>query len=190
MYLQVKKLVVEAKLPAKNNNDDIGLDICCVADDNFYTVVEGNQYSVKEQLYGIELLKDDNHYDCLKTHPCDNYNISVGDKIYFFHPHTAHIFKTGIACQTEPGWAALLWDRSGMGAVKHIHRFAGVIDTATYRGEWLVALMNFDNEPHIIKAGDKIVQAIIQKVEDCRVIEVAELSDTERGTKGFGSSGS
>jgi len=97
------------------------------------------------------------------------------------------IISTGISTEIPEGYCALIWDRSSMGS-KGFHRFAGVID-CSYRGEWKVILCNFSQTNHEIKSGDKIAQAIIQKVEDVLFIEVDELSDTERGKKGFGSSG-
>src|SRR3989344_3497647 len=102
-------------------------------------------------------------------------------------PSERHMFGTGIAVAIPEGYVALLWDRSGLGS-KGIHRFAGVIDSG-YRGEWKVILFNSTNEPFEIKAGDKIIQCIIQKFEPAEITEVAELDDTDRGAAGFGSSG-
>ena len=58
-----------------------------------------------------------------------------------------------------------------------------------YRGEWKVILFNHSNNDYKINKGDKIAQAIIQKVEDVSFLDVDSLSDSERGEKGFGSSG-
>lgn len=109
------------------------------------------------------------------------------NETYTLQPGERHMFTTGIACSIPNGCVALLWDRSGLGS-KGIHRFAGVID-AGYRGEWKVILCNLTAEPFEIKAGDKIVQAIIQKFEPTEITEVASLEESERGEKGFGSSG-
>ena len=103
-------------------------------------------------------------------------------------PGESHIFHTGISSAIPYGYAALLWDRSGMGAKKNIHRLAGVIDS-TYRGEWMVSLINLSKESHIINAGDKIIQFIVQKEIFIKPEWVDELDETERGAKGFGSSG-
>lgn len=97
------------------------------------------------------------------------------------------IVPTGITVEFRPGFAALIWDRSGMGA-KGIHRFAGVID-ADYRGPWGVVLYNSTNKPFEIKAGDRIAQVLFQEVKCLPVKEVSELSDTSRGAGGFGSTG-
>ena len=106
---------------------------------------------------------------------------------YTLAPGERHMFTTGIACSIPTGYVALLWDRSGLGS-KGIHRFAGVIDSG-YRGEWKVILYNSTNEPFEIKAGDKIIQCIIQKFEPAEITEVQELDETERGAGAFGSTG-
>lgn len=109
------------------------------------------------------------------------------NETYTLQPGERHMFTTGIACAIPQGHVALLWDRSGMGS-KGIHRFAGVID-AGYRGEWKVILWNSTSEPFEIKTGDKIVQCIVQKFEPAEITEVESLEESERGEKGFGSSG-
>ena len=97
------------------------------------------------------------------------------------------VISTGISTEIPEGYCALIWDRSSMG-LKGVHRFAGVIDSS-YRGEWKIIIYNASQTNHQIEVGDKIAQAIIQKVEDISFIESYELSNTERGKQGFGSSG-
>jgi dUTP pyrophosphatase len=109
------------------------------------------------------------------------------NETHTLQPNERHMFTTGIACAMPDGYVGLLWDRSGLGS-KGIHRFAGVIDSG-YRGEWKVILWNSTNEPFEIKAGDKIVQCIIQKFEPAEITEVENLEESERGEKAFGSSG-
>lgn len=92
----------------------------------------------------------------------------------------------GIAMSFPDGYVGLIWDRSSMGS-SGIHRFAGVID-CDYRGEWIVILHN-TGERKSFKQGDRIAQVIFQKFEAWPVVEANELSDTERGEGGFGSTG-
>ena len=73
-----------------------------------------------------------------------------------------------------------------MGAVKCVHRLAGVIDE-DYRGEWLVRLVNHGNKPVRINVGDKIVQGIYQEYAIANCPVVATLPETARGIGGFGS---
>lgn len=120
--------------------------------------------------------------------------------------------KTGIAFGIPDGYVGLIWDRSGFSTKNVAHRFAGVID-ATYRGEVIVAIYNtigvyysmYDSKcidvnltPVMdvypaktieIKRGDKIAQILFQKHYGDEMVEVDDLDSTERGDKGFGSSG-
>jgi dUTP pyrophosphatase len=65
---------------------------------------------------------------------------------------------------------------------------AGVIDS-NYRGEVCCVLYNTSHEPYTVKRGDKIAQMLIQKFELIDFEQVDQLSDSERGTKGWFSSG-
>ncbi|MEI8364561.1 MAG: dUTP diphosphatase [archaeon] len=78
--------------------------------------------------------------------------------------------------------------RSGLAAKKGIDVFAGVIDLE-YRGELLVCLFNSSDEPFEVKKGDKIAQIIPTIILNDKIQEVSEIDETERGAKGFGSSG-
>ncbi len=106
---------------------------------------------------------------------------------YTLAPGERHLYSTGISVEFPEGSVALLWDRSGLGS-KGIHRLAGVIDSG-YRGEWKVALINLSDASYEIKAGDKIIQCVLQKFEPVQISEVAELTETARAEAGFGSSG-
>lgn len=119
--------------------------------------------------------------------------------------------KTGVAFAIPEGYVGLIWDRSGFSTKKVAHRFAGVLDSV-YRGEVIVAIYNtigvyysmHDNKcidvnltPVMdvypaktieIKRGDKIAQVLFQKYYG-EIVEVDDLDETERGDKGFGSTG-
>lgn len=96
--------------------------------------------------------------------------------------------KTGIAIEFTSGHGALLRDRSSM-ASRGLAVTAGVID-AGYRGEIQVIMHNLSREEAQIGAGDKIVQMIPVRPEtNLPVEEVEDLSETKRGTGGFGSTG-
>ncbi|CAB4682858.1 unannotated protein [freshwater metagenome] len=86
----------------------------------------------------------------------------------------------------------MIHPRSGL-AIKHgvsVVNSPGTID-ASYRGEISVILINLDSESAVdFKKGDRIAQLLIQKVEHADFIEVSSLPGTDRGTGGFGSSGS
>lgn len=109
------------------------------------------------------------------------------NETYLLKAGETHVFTTGITVEFPPGYVALMWDRSSLGA-KGIHHFAGVID-AGYRGEWKIVLHNASRAPYEITAGDRVAQCILQQVAPATISEVNELVSSARGTGGFGSSG-
>ena len=85
----------------------------------------------------------------------------------------------------------LLWtnsSRPGLAIKEFIDVGAGVIDS-DYRGEIGVVLFNFSEEEFCINMGDRIAQIIFEKIKTPSVKETNELGDTDRGNKGYGSSG-
>lgn len=106
-------------------------------------------------------------------------------------PGQRALVGTGISIALPDGYAAFIVPRSGL-AAKHgitIVNSPGTVD-AGYRGEIKVTLLNTDlNESFRIERGDRIAQMIISPVVQAKFIEVTELSESVRGTGGFGSSG-
>jgi dUTP pyrophosphatase len=99
------------------------------------------------------------------------------------------VVSTGIAMELPKGYEAQVRPRSG-NAAKHgltVLNSPGTID-ADYRGEVKVILVNF-GPFYTVNPGDKIAQIVIQKVPDVEFEVVEELSDTDRGAGGFGSTG-
>ena len=98
---------------------------------------------------------------------------------------------TGVAVEIPPGHAALVLPRSGL-AARHgiaLVNAPGLID-AGYRGEVRVLLLNTDRaEPFEIAPGDRIAQLLVTPFAAVRPVEAVELSGSERGNGGFGSSG-
>ncbi|MCK9568045.1 dUTP diphosphatase [Candidatus Pacearchaeota archaeon] len=102
-------------------------------------------------------------------------------------PKHRALIKTGLSIELPKGYVSLVWDKSGI-ALKGIKTMGGVIEH-TYRGEYKIILVNLSSEDYEIKKGQKIAQLLIQKIETAEVEEVNELSETIRGTGGFGSTG-
>jgi len=97
---------------------------------------------------------------------------------------------TGLAIALPPGHEAQVRPRSGL-AAKHgvtVLNSPGTID-ADYRGEIQVILINHGAEPFTIKRGERIAQMVIAPVVQAALVDVDELSATDRGTGGFGSTG-
>ena len=103
-------------------------------------------------------------------------------------PGETVMVSTGIRAAIPMGHVGLIWDRSGLATKHRLHTFAGVID-AGYRGEILVAITNFGNQPFPIEEGMRIAQMLIQPVERVAVHEVDDLDATARGEGRMGSTG-
>ena len=100
------------------------------------------------------------------------------------------IVKTGLFIELPVGVEAQVRPRSGLAIKKGVTvlNAPGTID-ADYRGEIGVILINLSNEPFIINHGDRIAQLVIAKHETITWKPAEKLSDSDRGTAGFGSTG-
>jgi dUTP pyrophosphatase len=106
-------------------------------------------------------------------------------------PGERALVPTGLAIAIPPGYAGLVLPRSGL-ALRHglsMVNTPGLID-AGYRGEVMVLLINHDRAtPVTLERGDRIAQLVIQRVERAGLVEADELPPSDRGTGGFGSTG-
>jgi len=100
------------------------------------------------------------------------------------------LVKTGLFIELPIGYEAQVRPRSGL-AYKNgvtVLNTPGTID-ADYRGEIGVILVNLSNEDFVIENGERVAQMVIAKHEQAEWSLVENLSDTERGAGGFGSTG-
>ncbi len=95
---------------------------------------------------------------------------------------------TGIALEIPEGYVGLVWDKSGLSQKHGLKTLGGVVDSG-YRGEVLVGVVNLSTETYTFAKGHKVAQMLIQKVEQAVITEVEVLSESERGSAGFGSTG-
>jgi dUTP pyrophosphatase len=105
-------------------------------------------------------------------------------------PLERKLIPTGLFMELPVGYEAQIRPRSGL-ALKRgltVLNTPGTID-ADYRGEIGVILINLSNEPQTIEPGERICQMVIAKHEQPELVEAELLSETERGTGGFGHSG-
>lgn len=102
-----------------------------------------------------------------------------------------YLVKTGIAMELPEGYAGLIYARSGLATKKGLApaNKVGVVDS-DYRGEVMVSLHNHSKEAQVIEPGERIAQMVITPYIQGLYNVVEELSDTERGSGGFGSTGS
>lgn len=100
------------------------------------------------------------------------------------------LIPTGLKIELEHGYEAQIRPRSGM-SIKHgitLINCVGTIDE-DYRGEVCVAVVNISNEEYTIQPDERIAQMVITKYEQAKLEVVTELTDTDRGEGGFGSTG-
>lgn len=100
------------------------------------------------------------------------------------------MIPTGLAIALPTGFEAQIRPRSGL-AAKHgvtVLNSPGTID-ADYRGEIRVILINHGSKPFVIERGMRIAQMVIAPVSTAMWQEVADLNESERGSGGFGSTG-
>ena len=112
------------------------------------------------------------------------------DDITIIAPGTTVLVHTGIVLEIPEGLCGLIFARSGLATKQDLApaNMVGVIDS-DYRGEIMVALKNYGREVRFVKPGDRIAQIVFVPYFK-GVFEIAdELSDTERGAGGFGSTG-
>lgn len=100
------------------------------------------------------------------------------------------LVPTGLFMELPSGYEAQIRPRSGL-AIKQgltLLNTPGTID-ADYRGEIKIIMINLSNEPQTIQHGDRIAQMVVAPFLQAKLEEVKELTDTERGTGGFGHTG-
>ena len=101
------------------------------------------------------------------------------------------LVPTGFSIELPVGFEAQIRPRSGL-AIKNsigLMNSPGTIDS-DYRGEVKIIVTNFGKVDFVVKRGDRIAQMVIARYERAEWIEVESLSETERGSGGFGSTGS
>lgn len=114
--------------------------------------------------------------------------IEEGDIIV--EPFTTVKINTGIAVEIPDGYFGGVYARSGLATKQGLRpsNCVGIIDS-DYRGEVMVALYNDSDKPRTVVNGDRIAQLIIQPYLNAEIDIVDELSETDRGNGGFGSTG-
>lgn len=105
-------------------------------------------------------------------------------------PLERKLIPTGIKIELEHGYEAQVRARSGL-SIKHGITMINGIGTVDedYRGELCVPMVNISNETYTIQPNERIAQMVINKVEHVKIEIVTDLTETERGCGGFGSTG-
>jgi len=114
---------------------------------------------------------------------------AVGEDVVIA-PGQRALIPTGWAFAIPPGFEGQVRPRSGL-ALRHgvtVLNTPGTID-ADYRGEVKVILINFGEQPFVVRAGDRIAQLVISPVVKATLRIAMSLDPTERGAGGYGSTG-
>lgn len=164
----------KAILPKRNNNSrsalrvdgDSGYDLFAVED----TIIPGSRVLTKEQAGAIAM--EDEDFEC-------------GDRIEI----GSAVVPVGLQlADLQEGYWFRIEARSGLGFKSGVQPHFGIIDNQ-YRGDLGVKLYNLKGKDYQVKAGDKIAQIIFYPIVEARLSFTDTISATERGEKGFGSSG-
>jgi len=163
--IKVKRLTETAKMPTKAHKTDACFDLYVDEPNSTYSDYEKNPDTMK-----LKFVSD-----------------IPGIKI---EPHSTVKLHSGISTEIPSGYFCAVFPRSGLGIKQNLRlpNGTGIID-ADYRGEWIIALFNDSDEQRIIHHGDRVAQFAVLPVPKVNLVEVDELTDTERGDGGFGSTG-
>ena len=96
--------------------------------------------------------------------------------------------RTGIVIEIPKEYVGIVRDRAGIVQKMNVHSVAGTFDSG-YRGEVTIMMVNMNDKTIEIEKGMRIAQIILVPIVKAKIIEVKKLSETERGKKGFGSTG-
>lgn len=149
----------------------------------------------KELIYVKLQVKMDKGYEHLlpmKAHPSDaGYDLRAAiDTPVVISPGECKIVPVGFSCALPEGYEMQIRPRSGLAIKNYISvlNTPGTID-CNYRGPVGVILYNFGKYEYTVEPYDKIAQGVVCKLPKTIVVPVDELSDTDRGSGGFGSTG-
>lgn len=132
-----------------------------------------------------------------KSHPTDACFDIYADALSFrsdgeiiIAPHETVKIPTGFATEIPHGFWGAIFARSGLASKQGLRPAQGVpVIDEPYRGQWMIPLHNDSEETRIIHHGDRICQFMLLPYFDTILTEVDNLSETDRGEGGFGSSG-
>ena len=112
------------------------------------------------------------------------------DEPVTINPGETFMVHMGLSMEIPDGYVGLVFARSGLATKKGLApaNKVGVVDS-DYRGELMTPIHNHSKEPRVIENGERVAQMILTPYIKADFDLVEELDDTERGTKGFGSTG-
>lgn len=168
LNLKIQRLTETAKLPAKAHSTDACFDI--------YADIPDEEYN-----YNHESNDPIRGFSFIET------KVEKGLPIF---PHQTVLIPTGFATEIPHGFWGAIFARSGLASKQGLRPAQGVpVIDEPYRGQWMIPLHNDSEETRIIHHGDRICQFMLLPYFDTTLTEVNNLSESERGEGGFGSTG-
>lgn len=164
--VKVKRLHPDAIMPRKAHANDAGFDLVAVED----TIIEPGETALVKTGLAFELP--------------EGFEMQV-------RPRSGVTLKTKLRVQLGTvdsnyrGEVGVIVDNIGSGEPAYVSLISDISGETTIDSEGNL----YDTPTYIVRKGDRIAQAVIQRLPDVELIEVEELGDSERGTGGFGSSG-
>ena len=149
-----------------------------------FFVIKGNE---GEEILKVKRMNGNANLPVRGTEGAAGYDLAAAEAAVV-PAHGKCLVKTGLQIALPPGCYGRIAPRSGLAIKKFIDVGAGVID-ADYRGEVGVILFNFSDTDFMVNMGDRIAQLILEKNKTPLVKELVSLEGTDRGGKGFGSTG-
>lgn len=122
-----------------------------------------------------------------RAHPTDSGADLFAVQRTVLPPHAITHVHTGIAVELPENTSGIIWGKSSVES-KGIKAMAGLVD-APYRGELIVCMYNLTDTEFVFEQGQKVAQLVVLPTLYPQMEEVKELSDTSRGSGGFGSTG-
>ena len=142
---------------------------------------------MKEKLMKVKKLVKDAELPEYATATDVGFDLRAAEDIEI-EPGEQKTISAGIAIEIPKGHVGLIRDRAGITTRMQLHTAAGTFDPA-YRGEVSIVLVNYGDETACIEKGMRIAQMIVLPVVKVKIKESKKLSETKRGSKGFGSTG-
>ena len=170
--IEFMKIDEKAVIPKYAHDGDMCMDISVIVDSNNVPMIMDDSVHAPESVQNKVIVN------------------KLGNLNYVtLEPGQTLVFHTGLKCATSYGYGLKMYVRSSTGIKKKLRlaNGTGIIDTAQYRGELLIALNNFGSKALKIFDKDRVAQAEVVPVLRVQIKEVSSLSETERGEGGIGS---
>lgn len=137
---------------------------------------------------GMKIMLDEGAFMPLRAHPTDA-GLDLRTPVDVYLPGGGSVvINTGVHLELPAGYYGKVEGKSGLNVKSGIVCLGGTIDEP-YRGSIVVKLYNLGRAGHLFQSGDKVAQLVIQPYIAPELELVSELSESDRGENGFGSSG-